>query len=109
MKFYYQCADCNVMETREHENLEIVCPNNSEHGTMLEVSPLTNSELSDIYEEFLNEVYPDCKIAGYEYSTGYALKTIDPVAFRCGLSDWLDSEISEGIYIEHNGETFRKE
>lgn len=45
-----------------------------------------------MYDDFLDEFYPDCKIAGYEYSTSRALKEVDPIAYRCGFNDWCDAE-----------------
>lgn len=64
----------------------------------------TIRELEERYCEFLDEVYPECKIAGYEYQTSRALKEVDPIAFRCGFADWLDSEIGETLWELPNGE-----
>ena len=44
------------------------------------------------YDEMLDEVYEDIQIAGSSYGTSYALKEIDPIAYRVGFLDWLDSE-----------------
>lgn len=44
------------------------------------------------YEELLNEIYGDVEIAGFSYATGYALKELDPIAFRCRYSDYCASE-----------------
>lgn len=57
-------------------------------------------ELETRFDEFLDECYPEVKIAGYTYSTSHALKEIDPIAYREGFNNWLDSEISEGIIFE---------
>jgi hypothetical protein len=40
------------------------------------------------YDIFLDEVYGEVKIAGLTYSTSYALKEIDPVAYDVGFADW---------------------
>lgn len=40
------------------------------------------------YEDVLDEIYGDVQIAGLSYSTGQALREIDPTAFRCGKVDY---------------------
>jgi hypothetical protein len=44
------------------------------------------------YDELLDECYPTVKVCGYDFSPSYALKELDPIAYRCGFGDWLDSE-----------------
>lgn len=61
---------------------------------------LTEHEIDKMYQDFLDEAYPDCKIAGYRYSTSRALAEIDPTTYRCGFADWLDSQIGETLW-EH--------
>lgn len=53
---------------------------------------------SDLYDEMLNECYGDVNICGYEYSAAYALEQIDPIAYRCGMSDYYDSLYSDILY-----------
>lgn len=36
----------------------------------------------DEFEQILNDIYPEADIAGYTYPAGYALRQIDPIAFR---------------------------
>lgn len=40
------------------------------------------------YDNFLDDIYGDVSICGYDYSASEALKSIDPVAYRCGKSDY---------------------
>lgn len=54
-------------------------------------------EMEDRYQDALNECYPGLTIAGYEYDTARALKEVDPIAYRCGFADYIDSEIGETI------------
>lgn len=42
----------------------------------------------DEYEEYLNEIYGDVKICGFNYQQGTLLKEIDPTAFSCGMNDY---------------------
>lgn len=44
------------------------------------------------YEEMLDNVYGTVKIAGFEYNTSYALKNLDPIAYREGFLDYLDGQ-----------------
>lgn len=55
----------------------------------------TYSEIEDLHEETLNEVYDDVKIGELTFSAGDIVRNLDPVAFRCGVSDWLSQEFEE--------------
>lgn len=39
------------------------------------------------YEDYLNECYPPVTVCGMEMQQGSILKEMDPIAFRCGLSE----------------------
>lgn len=56
------------------------------------------------YVDFLNECYSeDVTICGMSFSQGEALKNLDPVAFRCSLSDYeseIQSELEDAIENE---------
>ena len=49
----------------------------------------------EAYDQMLDDVHGMCEIAGMEYSTSYCLKEIDPVAYRCGFSDWSSEQLDE--------------
>lgn len=65
-----------------------------------EYDSFTYSEIEDLFEEFLDECYEPAELAGM---TIYAseMKTIDPVMFRCGVSDWASEEFTENGYDEY--------
>lgn len=46
---------------------------------------------SDYYDEMLDEVYGIINICGYDYTASYAFEQIDPIAYRCGMTDYIDS------------------
>ena len=48
----------------------------------------------EAYDEFLDDVYGDVKIGGYEYATSKALKDVDEIAYREGYNYWADGEIT---------------
>jgi hypothetical protein len=52
---------------------------------------LQDYQLEDLYKEMLDECYPMVKVAGMEYETSRALYELDPIAYRVGFNDWLDS------------------
>ena len=43
------------------------------------------------YEDTLHDLYGLVEICGLTYDPAHALKEIDPTAYRCGLSDYVDS------------------
>lgn len=47
-------------------------------------------DYTDQFDEFLDES-GDVNIAGYTYAPSYALKSVDPIAYCCGLNDYADS------------------
>ncbi len=67
-------------------------------------------ELEDMYEDMLNDCYDTIDICGMNYNAGRALRLIDEIAFRCGVSDWCSEEFEEIRYsnlteeeLEHHG------
>lgn len=52
------------------------------------------------YDEMLDEVHEDVVIAGITFTASDILKSCDPVAYRCYLSDWESAEIAEGNILE---------
>jgi hypothetical protein len=67
---------------------------------------LQDHELHELYDDMLDDVYGEVKIAGLSYATSSALKNIDEVAYLCGFNDWLDSQVTDGILFEHDGEYY---
>lgn len=70
--------------------------------------PLTDDELNEMYDRMLDEVYGDIKICGYEYCASKAFQDVDPIAYNCGQSDFLDSLIGD-VLIECKGNFYAKE
>ena len=58
---------------------------------------IDGADFEEAYEEMLTDVYGDVTICGYNYDAGYALKEIDPTAYRCGMNDFADGERSNII------------
>jgi len=68
-----------------------------EYTDKLTGEPLSDYDLHERYDEMLNECFEETTIAGLSYDTARALGLVDPIAYRCGFNDWLDSELGETI------------
>jgi peptidoglycan hydrolase CwlO-like protein len=66
---------------------------------------LTSLDTEELYANMLDEVYPDCEIAGMSFTTSRALKELDPTAFRCGEADY----ISELSLVEIGGDYYEQD
>lgn len=62
------------------------------------------------YDEWLDEIYGDVEIAGFTYCTSEALREVDPIAYKVGISDYVSSmyddymyELKTGNIVEING------
>lgn len=53
---------------------------------------ITEHDADERYTDFLNEIHPMVTIGDLNYDPARVLKEVDPVAYQCGLNDWLDSE-----------------
>jgi hypothetical protein len=53
------------------------------------------------YAEMLNECYPMVDVCGFQYEPANALESLDPVAYRCGLADYISNELDDG-WVEHD-------
>lgn len=47
---------------------------------------------SEAYDEMLDECYPMVEIGSISLYPSRVLEECDPIAYRCGLSDYADSE-----------------
>lgn len=48
--------------------------------------------LKGLYNDFIDETNEPVTIMGMNYDPSRALEELDPIAYRCGYVDWLDSE-----------------
>ena len=66
---------------------------------------ISDDELQTRYNESLDDAHGTIEIAGLEYNTSYALLEVDPIAYRTGFNDWLDSVTGEYIF-EQDGDYY---
>jgi hypothetical protein len=61
---------------------------------------VTEAEALEMYEEMLDDCEGPVELCGMTYSASYVLKEIDPVAYRCGFNDYVDSLTDDDIFVE---------
>jgi len=61
------------------------------HAKQIEIRNFSYESSDDEYDSYLDECYGDIDVCGNTYSASYALKELDPTAYRCGKVDY-DSE-----------------
>lgn len=62
-------------------------------------------DVETLYHDMLDEVYGDVDICGYTRRAADVFKEIDPIAYQCGLTDYLDSLLGERL-VEVQDEYF---
>ena len=57
---------------------------------------LFSDGFEDEYCEMLTDVYGTVLVAGHEFDAGAVVREMDPIAFRCGMLDWVDGRVQDG-------------
>lgn len=55
------------------------------------------AEVEEHYDDTLDECYPPYKIGCCTFYASRVLKELDPIAYRCGISDFVDAELSDKL------------
>lgn len=63
--------------------------------------PVGDYELEQMYRDALDD-NGDVTIAGMAYSVSHALERVDPIAYRCGFNDYVDSLLADRVIAEHS-------
>jgi hypothetical protein len=61
---------------------------------------ISDHKMEELYNQYLDEVFGEVAIACLKYSTSRAFREVDPTAYRCGMADWIDCEITNGIFTD---------
>lgn len=64
-------------------------------------------DVTELYRDVLDEIYPAVKFGDLEYSPAHVLESVDSVAFNMGVNEYADSEVQDGRLIELNGKYYR--
>lgn len=59
------------------------------------IAELEGCENESEYDDMIDETNGDVVICGMKYLSSRALKELDPIAYRCGHTDYNDNELSE--------------
>lgn len=85
-------------------HVELTYGGESYHSTAEEVADSISEWLSNpqegeqAYDEMLDECNEEVSICGMTYLPSECLKKVDPIAYRCGMSDWVYAERSDILY-----------
>ena len=63
-------------------------------------TPVYREDVRDMYRDMLNDCHEPVRIGYLEWGAGAVLEEMDPIAFRCGVSDYWDSLLTDGEYVE---------
>lgn len=63
-------------------------------------------DLQELYRDMIDECEPVVKVGGLSFTPSRIIEELDPIAFRCGVSDYADSLIGETISDEIDGDHY---
>ena len=66
----------------------------------------TAVDAEDLFEEILDECYPEITIGCSTFTPSQIMKELDPTAFRIGAQENVDSLAEDGQLFESNGEHY---
>jgi hypothetical protein len=80
--------------------LAVECPSDCEDECCVEpkAPELDEQAAEDMFEEFVNEMFPTVSIMGLDYDPARVLREVDPTAYRQEFVNWVDSQERDGIY-----------
>jgi hypothetical protein len=61
---------------------------------------ISEHEAYERYDDMLDDCFGDVKILNMLYYTSRALKDVDPIAYRCGFSDYTATLEEDNIFVE---------
>jgi hypothetical protein len=70
------------------------------------VKPIDEDE---VYREMLDECYGMISVCDYEYYPSTALESLDPIAYRCGLADYISGQAGDDIWCKIDGTYYPKD
>ena len=51
----------------------------------------------------LDDCYEEITLGNLSWSPSYVMKELDPTAFSCGVSEYIDGLVEDGEYYEFDG------
>ena len=100
------CPDCGSDDFMRHLSGVGV-----EYGTEWVIGHLFQTRLTpvdgeELFEELLDECYPEVKVGCCTFSPSQVIKELDPVCFNIGVQENLDSLAQDGRFFEYNGDYY---
>ena len=79
-----------TIEMKEHEirKMQSQIADKEKQKEQIELDP---DDYEDQFDESLDDSIPEIEIGCLTYSPSHVLKNVDPIAYRCGLNDFIDS------------------
>ena len=59
---------------------------------------LSMEQAEEMYDDMIDEIYGEVKV-GVTFNASRVLKELDPIAYRCGFSDYVDSLFEDGYTL----------
>jgi len=66
-------------------------------------------DVEQIYRDMLDESGPEVNVSGLSFMPSRVVEELDPVAFRCGVCDYVDSLVGESLSDEIDGNHYNLE
>ena len=60
----------------------------------------------ELFEQMLDDCYEEVSLGSLTWDPSYVMKELDPVAFRCGVSEYIDGLVEDGEYFEFDGDYY---
>lgn len=98
-----QCPDCGTDDLMRHLKGVGV-----EYGTEWVIAHLIQTRLTpvdgeEMFEDLLDECYPEVKIGECVFSPSQVIKGLDPVYFQMGASENIQHLAGDGVLYEYDG------
>jgi|TARA_Y100000361_G_scaffold74050_1_gene65550 hypothetical protein len=55
-------------------------------------------QAEEMYDDMIDEIYGEVKV-GVTFNASRVLKELDPIAYRCGFNDYMDSLFEDGYTL----------
>lgn len=72
------------------ENIEVLKSQIQDKEKEIDSFDISEFATHSDYDDWLDDAYGYVSVAGMDYTTSDILKLVDPVAYRCGFSDYCD-------------------
>lgn len=93
-------ADAGTIMKHKNKEEGMTLEEKAEKRIAAELEPVN---IEQLYRDMLDELQPEVKVAGLSFCASRIVEELDPIAFRCGVSDYADSLVNDTLTEEING------